>query len=83
MYYGVLTPGQALIKVVNDELVAVMGEGNETLNLNAQPPAVIVMAGLQGAGKTTSVAKLARWLKEREKKSVLVASVDGLSSCGD
>jgi signal recognition particle subunit SRP54 len=71
-----LTPGQALVKVVNDELVAVMGEANETLNLNAQPPAVILMAGLQGAGKTTSVAKLARWLKEREKKSVMVASAD-------
>jgi len=71
-----LTPGQALVKVVNDELVAVMGEENETLKLNAQPPAVILMAGLQGAGKTTSVAKLARWLKEREKKSVLVASAD-------
>jgi len=71
-----LTPGQALVKVVNDELVAVMGEKNETLQLNAQPPAVILMAGLQGAGKTTSVAKLARWLKEREKKSVLVASAD-------
>jgi signal recognition particle subunit SRP54 len=71
-----LTPGQALVKVVNDELVAVMGEANETLNLNAQPPAVILMAGLQGAGKTTSVAKLARWLKERERKSVMVASAD-------
>jgi signal recognition particle subunit SRP54 len=71
-----LTPGQALIKVVNDELVAVMGEANESLNLNSQPPAVILMAGLQGAGKTTSVAKLARWLKEREKKSVMVASAD-------
>jgi len=71
-----LTPGQALVKVVNDELVAVMGVANETLNLNSQPPAVILMAGLQGAGKTTSVAKLARWLKEREKKSVMVASTD-------
>jgi signal recognition particle subunit SRP54 len=71
-----LTPGQALVKVVNDELTKVMGEANESLNLNAQPPAVILMAGLQGAGKTTSVAKLARWLKEREKKSVMVASAD-------
>jgi signal recognition particle subunit SRP54 len=71
-----LTPGQALVKVVNDELVAVMGVANESLNLNSQPPAVILMAGLQGAGKTTSVAKLARWLKEREKKSVMVASAD-------
>ncbi|NQZ52954.1 MAG: signal recognition particle protein [Piscirickettsiaceae bacterium] len=71
-----LTPGQALVKVVNDELIAVMGDANETLNLATQPPAVILMAGLQGAGKTTSVAKLARWLKEREKKSVMVASAD-------
>lgn len=71
-----LTPGQALVKVVNDELTAVMGEANSALNLNAQPPAVILMAGLQGAGKTTSVAKLARWLKERERKSVMVASTD-------
>jgi len=71
-----LTPGQALIKVVQDELTAVMGEANESLDLSTQPPAVILMAGLQGAGKTTSVAKLARWLKEREKKSVLVASAD-------
>ena len=71
-----LTPGQALVKVVNDELTAVMGEANEKLNLSAQPPAVILMAGLQGAGKTTSVGKLARFLKERERKSVMVASAD-------
>ncbi len=71
-----LTPGQALVKIVNDELVAVMGDGSSSLNLNTQPPAVILMAGLQGAGKTTSVAKLARWLKERERKSVMVASTD-------
>ncbi|WP_438970140.1 signal recognition particle protein [Methylophaga sp.] len=71
-----LTPGQALVKVVNDELVAVMGEANESLNLNTQPPAVILMAGLQGAGKTTSVAKLSRWLKEHDRKSVMVASTD-------
>ena len=71
-----LTPGQALIKIVRDELVTVMGEANEELNLNVRPPAVVLMAGLQGSGKTTSVAKLARWLKERKKKSVLVASAD-------
>ena len=71
-----LTPGQALVKIVNDELVAVMGDGSSSLNLNTQPPAVILMAGLQGAGKTTSVAKLAKWLKERERKSVMVASAD-------
>jgi len=71
-----LTPGQAFIKIVNDELIAVMGEANTGLNLSSQPPVVILMAGLQGAGKTTSVAKLARWLKERHKKSVMVASAD-------
>jgi signal recognition particle subunit SRP54 len=71
-----LTPGQALVKVVNDELIAVMGEADPGLSLNTQPPAVILMAGLQGAGKTTSVAKLARWLKERDRKSVMVASTD-------
>ncbi len=71
-----LTPGQVLIRIVNDELVRLMGEANESLNLAAQPPAVILMAGLQGSGKTTSVAKLALWLKERAKKSVSVASCD-------
>lgn len=71
-----LTPGQALIKIVNDELVKVMGEANEELDLSVRPPAVILIAGLQGSGKTTSVAKLSRWLKERKKKSVLVASAD-------
>ncbi len=71
-----LTPGQTLIKIVNDELIRVMGEANEALNLSAQPPAVVLMAGLQGSGKTTSVAKLSRWLKERQKKSVMVVSCD-------
>ncbi len=71
-----LSPGQALVKIVNDELVAIMGEACDELQLKAQPPAVVLMAGLQGSGKTTSTAKLARWLKERKKKSVLVASCD-------
>ncbi len=71
-----LTPGQALVKVVNDELTLIMGEANESLNLSVTPPAVILMAGLQGAGKTTTVAKLARWLKEKQKKSVMVVSAD-------
>jgi signal recognition particle subunit SRP54 len=71
-----LSPGQVLVKVVNDELVHIMGEANDGLNLSVQPPAVILMAGLQGSGKTTSTAKLARMLREREKKSVLVASCD-------
>ncbi len=71
-----LNPGQVLIKVVNEELVRVMGEHNAALDLRTTPPAVILMAGLQGSGKTTSSAKLARWLKERQKKSVTVVSCD-------
>ena len=71
-----LSPGQMLVKVVNDELVHMMGDVNDALNLSVQPPAVILMAGLQGSGKTTSTGKLARMLKERHKKSVLVASCD-------
>ena len=69
-----LTPGQEFIKIVQAQLEAVMGESNEALNLAAQPPAVILMAGLQGAGKTTSVGKLSKLLKERDKKKVLVVS---------
>lgn len=71
-----LNPSQQFIKIVQDELTEMMGEANESLDLAAQPPAVILMAGLQGAGKTTSVAKLARYLKEREKKKVMVVSAD-------
>ena len=71
-----LSPGQAVIKVVHDELVALMGAQNEELNLATSPPAVILLAGLQGAGKTTTAAKLARFLREREKKQVLLCSVD-------
>jgi signal recognition particle subunit SRP54 len=71
-----LNPGQQFLKIVESELTQVMGEANERLNLAAQPPAVILMAGLQGAGKTTTVAKLARFLKDKEKKKVLVASAD-------
>ena len=71
-----LSPGQALIKIVDEELVSTMGEANEELNLAAQPPAVVLMAGLQGAGKTTTVAKLAKLLQERHKKKVMVVSCD-------
>jgi signal recognition particle subunit SRP54 len=71
-----LTPGQALVKVVSDELSAVMGRSNAALNLAVKPPAIVLMAGLQGAGKTTTVAKLARFLREREKKKVMVVSCD-------
>ena len=71
-----LTPSQAVVKIVFDALVELMGAQNDRLNLNVRPPAVILMAGLQGSGKTTTVAKLARLLRERERKSVLVASAD-------
>ena len=71
-----LNPGEAFIKIVHDELVHIMGDTNDALNLATKPPAVILMAGLQGAGKTTTVAKLARLLKEREKKKVSVVSAD-------
>jgi signal recognition particle subunit SRP54 len=71
-----LTPGQALIKVVRDELAAVMGSAASDLNLNVPAPAVILMAGLQGAGKTTTVGKLAKHLKEKRKKKVMVVSAD-------
>jgi signal recognition particle subunit SRP54 len=71
-----LNPGQQFLKIVQNELENVMGESNESLDLAVQPPAVILMAGLQGAGKTTSVAKLSRYLREREKKKVMVVSAD-------
>lgn len=71
-----LTPGQVFLKIVQKELEHAMGEGNAPINLAAQPPAVILMAGLQGAGKTTSVGKLGRYLREKLKKKVLVVSAD-------
>jgi signal recognition particle subunit SRP54 len=71
-----LSPGQVFVKIVNEELTALMGDHSDSLNLNVQPPATILLAGLQGAGKTTSAAKLALWLKTREKKKVMVVSAD-------
>ena len=71
-----LTPGQVFISIVQQELVRIMGEQNERLNLAVQPPAVVLMAGLQGAGKTTTVAKLAKLLQDREKKKTLLVSCD-------
>ncbi|MDH3210428.1 MAG: signal recognition particle protein [Burkholderiaceae bacterium] len=73
---GSLTPGQALVGIVNRELAQTMGEGVSDINLSAQPPAVILMAGLQGTGKTTSTAKLAKHLIEKRKKKVLTVSTD-------
>jgi signal recognition particle subunit SRP54 len=73
---GSLNPGQALVGVVHKELAATMGEGVSDINLVTQPPAVILMAGLQGAGKTTTTAKLAKHLIERRKKKVLTVSAD-------
>ncbi|MFI4938357.1 MAG: signal recognition particle protein [Candidatus Berkiellales bacterium] len=71
-----LSPAQVLVKIVNEKLIALMGDHCAELNLAAQPPAVILMAGLQGSGKTTTVAKLARWLIERQKKTVMLVSAD-------
>ena len=71
-----LDPGEAFIKVVHEELVALMGAANDQLDLATTPPAIVLMAGLQGAGKTTAVGKLARFLKERERKKVAVVSAD-------
>jgi signal recognition particle subunit SRP54 len=73
---GSLSPGQALVGVVHRELARVMGEAHEGLNLATQPPAIVLMAGLQGAGKTTTVGKLGKLLKESQKKKVLVVSCD-------
>ena len=71
-----LTPGQAFIKVVHEELTRLMGEPSSGLNLRAQRPVVVMLAGLQGAGKTTSAGKLARWLIEKQHKKVLMVSTD-------
>ncbi|MBF0158120.1 MAG: signal recognition particle protein [Magnetococcales bacterium] len=73
---GSLTPGQQVIKVVHDELVELMGRANERLNLASQPPAVVLLVGLQGSGKTTTTAKLAKRLLEKERKKCLLASLD-------
>ena len=71
-----LKPDQALVKIVHDELIHIMGDSRVALNFKTQPPAIFLMAGLQGSGKTTSAAKLARYLKETEKKKVMLVSVD-------
>jgi signal recognition particle subunit SRP54 len=73
---GSLQPGQALVKIVHNELVKVMGEENEALDLKAAPPVVVLLAGLQGSGKTTTTAKLAKHLLEQGKKKVMVVSCD-------
>ncbi|MBI2382618.1 MAG: signal recognition particle protein [Gammaproteobacteria bacterium] len=71
-----LTPGQAFLRIVQQELVQTLGGQAEPINLRAQPPAIVLMCGLQGSGKTTSTGKLALWLKERERKKVVVVSCD-------
>lgn len=71
-----LSPGQAFVKIVYDQLTEMMGEANQSLDLAAKPPVVILLAGLQGAGKTTTAGKLARYLKERQKKKVMMVSAD-------
>ena len=70
-----LSPGQAFVKIVNEELIKVMGSANEELNLAAQPPAVVMMAGLQGAGKTTTCAKLAKLMRDKHGRRVCRARV--------
>lgn len=74
--HAALKPDQALLKIIKDELVCLMGESTASLNLNAEPPVVILLAGLQGSGKTTSAAKLAKYLQEQEKKKVMLVSAD-------
>ena len=71
-----LTPGQALVGIVHKELTSLMGEASSDINLSTQPPAIILMAGLQGAGKTTTTGKLSKYLKEQKKKKVLTVSTD-------
>ncbi|UJQ93582.1 signal recognition particle protein [Mariluticola halotolerans] len=71
-----VTPGQQVIKIVHDELVRVLGEEANTISLNANPPVTILMVGLQGSGKTTTTAKIAKRLKDRQNKKVLMASLD-------
>ncbi|QCI18927.1 signal recognition particle protein [Buchnera aphidicola] len=71
-----LTPGQEFIKIVRNELIIAMGEQNNDLNLSIQPPAIILIVGLQGVGKTTTVAKIAKWIQNKYKKKILVTSTD-------
>lgn len=71
-----IRPGDALVKLVHDELIHVLGDIQSELNLKAQAPIVILMAGLQGSGKTTTIAKLAHWIQNEKKKSVMVTSTD-------
>ena len=71
-----VTPDQMVVKIVNDELIRVLGSESYEINLKSKPPVIILMAGLQGSGKTTSSAKLAKRISEKYKKSVLMASLD-------
>src|SRR3979411_3277059 len=71
-----VTPGQMVVKIVHDELIAMLGSDGQTIDLNAVPPVAIMMVGLQGSGKTTTTAKLARRMTQRDKRKVLMASLD-------
>src|SRR5213080_4670886 len=71
-----VTPGQMVVKIVHDELIATLGSEGQTIDLNAVPPVAIMMVGLQGSGKTTTTAKLARRMTQRDKRKVLMASLD-------
>lgn len=71
-----LTPGQELIRIIRDELTHILGDEQSELNFNTAPPVIILMVGLQGSGKTTTAAKLAKWIQENKKKSVMLTSCD-------
>ena len=72
-----VTPAQMVIKVVHDELVTLLGDDKDAeLNINHSPPATILMVGLQGSGKTTTTGKIAKWIKEKKNKKILIASLD-------
>ncbi|MDE0717478.1 MAG: signal recognition particle receptor subunit alpha, partial [Rhodospirillaceae bacterium] len=71
-----VTPGQQVVKIVNDELIETLGREVEEIDLRAQPPAVLLLVGLQGSGKTTTAAKIGKYLTEKERKRVLMASLD-------
>src|SRR5712691_5552884 len=71
-----VTPGQMVVKIVHDQLVATLGSDGQSIDLNAPPPVAIMMVGLQGSGKTTTTAKIAKRLTDRQKKKVLMASLD-------
>ena len=71
-----VSPAQMVVKIVNDELVNLLGSENNEINLNSKPPVLIMMVGLQGSGKTTSTAKISHWIGKKKKKNVMMATLD-------